>query len=68
MTMIISLLSDTLSVLTAHLYICYYISATIFRQQLSLAGSLWNLFRGMHPPPTFRIVVLMSVQGNATTY
>ncbi|KAI0718601.1 Gpi1-domain-containing protein [Cerioporus squamosus] len=46
MTMIVSLLSDTLSVLTAHLYVCYYISATVFRQQLSLAGSLWNLFRG----------------------
>lgn len=46
MTMIVSLLSDTLSVLTAHLYACYFISATIFRHQLSLAGSLWNLFRG----------------------
>ncbi|RDX42865.1 Gpi1-domain-containing protein [Lentinus brumalis] len=46
MTMIVSLLSDTLSVLTAHLYVCYYISATVFSQQLSLAGSLWNLFRG----------------------
>ncbi|OSD00521.1 Gpi1-domain-containing protein [Trametes coccinea BRFM310] len=46
MTMIVSLLSDTLSLLTAHLYACYYISATVFRHQLSLAGSLWNLFRG----------------------
>ncbi|RPD61557.1 Gpi1-domain-containing protein [Lentinus tigrinus ALCF2SS1-7] len=46
MTVIVSLLSDTLSVLTVHLYICYYISATVFKQQLSLAGSLWNLFRG----------------------
>ncbi|KAI0357672.1 Gpi1-domain-containing protein [Trametes cingulata] len=46
MTMIISLLSDVLSVLTAHLYACYFISATVFRHQLSLAGSLWNLFRG----------------------
>ncbi|KAL7284684.1 hypothetical protein ACG7TL_001986 [Trametes sanguinea] len=45
MTMIVSLLSDTLSLLTAHLYACYYISATVFRHQLSLAGSLWNLFR-----------------------
>ncbi|OJT05908.1 N-acetylglucosaminyl-phosphatidylinositol biosynthetic protein gpi1, partial [Trametes pubescens] len=46
MTMIVSLLSDTLSVLTAHLYACYFISAMVFRHQLSLAGSLWNLFRG----------------------
>ncbi|KAI1792425.1 Gpi1-domain-containing protein [Ganoderma leucocontextum] len=46
MTMIISLLSDILSLFTAHLYVCYYISATVFRHQLGLAGSLWNLFRG----------------------
>ncbi|KAI0767286.1 N-acetylglucosaminyl transferase component-domain-containing protein [Fomes fomentarius] len=46
MTMIISLLSDIFSLLTAHLYVCYYISATVFSHQLSLAGSLWNLFRG----------------------
>ncbi|KAI0672228.1 N-acetylglucosaminyl transferase component-domain-containing protein [Trametes maxima] len=46
MTMVVSLLSDTLSMLTAHLYACYVISATVFSQQLSLAGSLWNLFRG----------------------
>ena len=46
MTMIVSLLSDTLSLLTAHLYVCYYVSATVFRHQLGLAGSLWNLFRG----------------------
>ena len=46
MTMIVSLLSDTLSLFTAHLYACYIISATVFRHQLSLAGSLWNLFRG----------------------
>ncbi|KAI0705470.1 N-acetylglucosaminyl transferase component-domain-containing protein [Earliella scabrosa] len=46
MTMIVALLSDALSVLTAHLYVCYYVSATVFSHQLSLAGSLWNLFRG----------------------
>ncbi len=46
MTMIISLVSDIFSLLTAHLYVCYYISATVFSHQLSLAGSLWNLFRG----------------------
>ncbi|KAI8989047.1 N-acetylglucosaminyl transferase component-domain-containing protein [Trametes punicea] len=46
MTMIVSLLSDTLSLLTAHLYACYFISTAVFSQQLGLAGSLWNLFRG----------------------
>ena len=44
--MIVSLLSDTLSLLAAHLYVCYYVSATGFRHQLGLAGSLWNLLRG----------------------
>ncbi|KAM5536827.1 hypothetical protein V8D89_009545 [Ganoderma adspersum] len=46
MTMVVSLLSDVLSVLTAHLYVCYWIAATVFRHQLGLAGALWNLFRG----------------------
>ena len=46
MTTLVSLLSDALSLLTAHLYVCYVISATVFSHQLSLAGSLWNLFRG----------------------
>ncbi len=56
MTMIVSLLSDTLSVLTAHLYVCYYISATVFSQQLSLAGSLWNLFRGKSLRPALTLM------------
>ncbi|KZT04877.1 Gpi1-domain-containing protein [Laetiporus sulphureus 93-53] len=46
MTMIVSLLSDTLSLLTLHLNVCYLLSATAFRHELQLAGSLWNLFRG----------------------
>ncbi|KAH9925134.1 N-acetylglucosaminyl transferase component-domain-containing protein [Fomitopsis serialis] len=49
MTMIVSLLSDIIGVLTSHLYVCYVLSATAFRHQLGLAGSLWNLFRGMCP-------------------
>ena len=46
MTTAVALLSDALGLLTAHLYVCYVISATVFSHQLSLAGSLWNLFRG----------------------
>ncbi|TFY53933.1 hypothetical protein EVJ58_g9161 [Rhodofomes roseus] len=46
MTMIVSLLSDIISLLTVHVYVCYVLSATVFRQVLGLAGSLWNLFRG----------------------
>ena len=55
MTTIVSLLSDALSLLTAHLYVCYVISATVFSHQLSLAGSLWNLFRGEFPPAYYLI-------------
>jgi len=46
MTMIVSLLSDTLNLLTVHLYLCYLLVTSAFSQQLSLVGSLWNLFRG----------------------
>ena len=46
MTAAALLLSDALSLLTAHLYLCYFISATVYSNQLSLASSLWNLFRG----------------------
>ncbi|KAG8888997.1 phosphatidylinositol N-acetylglucosaminyltransferase subunit gpi1 [Tulasnella sp. 332] len=38
--------SDTLSVLTVHLYVSYMIATTIFSQQLSVLASLWRLFRG----------------------
>ncbi|KAG9318271.1 N-acetylglucosaminyl transferase component-domain-containing protein [Chiua virens] len=46
MTMTLSLSLDLISVLTAHLHACYFISSTIYRQVLLLIGSLWNLFRG----------------------
>lgn len=46
LTMSLSLVSDLLSFLTLHLYLCYLIATAIFSNQLSTAGSLWNLFRG----------------------
>ncbi|KAF8558456.1 Gpi1-domain-containing protein [Imleria badia] len=46
MTMTLSLSLDLISVLTAHLQACYFISSTIYRHVLLLIGSLWNLFRG----------------------
>jgi len=46
MTIVISLLADVLRFLTAHLSLCYYLSAIVFRLQLGLIRSLWNLFRG----------------------
>jgi phosphatidylinositol N-acetylglucosaminyltransferase subunit Q len=49
MTMILSLLSDLLSMLTGHLYLSYLIATMIFSRQLSIAHSLWNLFRGQNP-------------------
>jgi phosphatidylinositol glycan class Q protein len=47
LTMVLSLLSDLLGILTFHLYICYLIGTAIFSVQLTTAGSLYNLFRGM---------------------
>ena len=49
MTMILSLLSDLLSVLTGHLYMSYLVATVVFSRQLSVAHSLWNLFRGKVP-------------------
>lgn len=46
MAMVVSLLSDIISLFTLHLHVCYVLSATAFRHELNLAGSLWNLFRG----------------------
>lgn len=46
MTMILSLLSDLLSVLTGHLYLSYLIATVVFSRLLNVAHSLWNLFRG----------------------
>lgn len=46
LTMAISLFSDLFGLLTANIYVCYYITATIYQHQLRMAGSLWNLFRG----------------------
>ncbi|KIP02659.1 hypothetical protein PHLGIDRAFT_285224 [Phlebiopsis gigantea 11061_1 CR5-6] len=45
-TLTISLFSDLLSVTTAHVQLCYHISRLVYRQQLNIAGSLWNIFRG----------------------
>jgi len=46
MSVSISLFSDLLSVLTAHIHVCYLISMAVYHRQLEMAGSLWNLFRG----------------------
>jgi phosphatidylinositol N-acetylglucosaminyltransferase subunit Q len=46
LTLLLSFLSDALSLLTAHLYAAYLACTFVFAQMLSVAGSLWNLFRG----------------------
>ncbi|EGO03941.1 hypothetical protein SERLA73DRAFT_175640 [Serpula lacrymans var. lacrymans S7.3] len=45
-TLAISLASDLLCVLTAHMYVCYRLVAVVYYHQLQLVGSLWKLFRG----------------------
>ncbi|RDB21717.1 N-acetylglucosaminyl-phosphatidylinositol biosynthetic protein gpi1 [Hypsizygus marmoreus] len=45
-TLTISLFLDMLALLTAHIYVCYVISASVYQRMLKTAGSLWNLFRG----------------------
>lgn len=46
-TILISICADLLSIATAHLYICYLVTNTIYSRMLETAGSLWNLFRGI---------------------
>lgn len=45
-TVTLSILSDVLCLFTAHIYVGYAISASVYHYQLNAAGSLWNLFRG----------------------
>lgn len=45
-TMVLSLISDALSILTLHTYVCYLLATTVFARLLKLLGSLFNLFRG----------------------
>jgi phosphatidylinositol N-acetylglucosaminyltransferase subunit Q len=47
-TMLLSLTSDILSLFTIHLYVCYLGITAVFRLLLTIAGSMWNLFRGQH--------------------
>lgn len=46
MTIAISLILDLLALLTAHIYVGYFISNAVYERLLKTAGSLWNLFRG----------------------
>ncbi|KAG7442089.1 Gpi1-domain-containing protein [Guyanagaster necrorhizus] len=45
-TLFISLFSDLLAILTAHIYVCYFVSNAVYARLLTAAGSLWNLSRG----------------------
>ncbi|KAG8948278.1 phosphatidylinositol N-acetylglucosaminyltransferase subunit gpi1 [Tulasnella sp. 424] len=46
LTVILSIISDALSLLTVHVYCGYLVATAIFSQILSVFGSLWRLFRG----------------------
>lgn len=51
------MLSDLLSCFTFHLFVCYRASAIIYSFQLTVAGSLWNLFRGAYGPRDYSFFV-----------
>ncbi|WWC60412.1 uncharacterized protein I303_102984 [Kwoniella dejecticola CBS 10117] len=46
LTFTISFLKDSISILTAHFYLCHVIMRWIFDWQLESLSGLWNLFRG----------------------
>lgn len=60
MTLAISISSDLLSLLTAHIYMCYIISTAVYYRQLRMAGSLWNLFRGKYQSSVMNHLHLIS--------
>lgn len=53
LTMILSIISDALSLLTVHVYCGYLVATAIFSQILSVFGSLWRLFRGKSEKDSF---------------
>jgi phosphatidylinositol N-acetylglucosaminyltransferase subunit Q len=62
MTLIISMASDLLSILTSSIYVSYFCAAGIFSLQLTMAGSLFNLFRGdveAHYPSVVNLMVMI---------
>ncbi|WVQ65008.1 uncharacterized protein L199_003178 [Kwoniella botswanensis] len=46
LTLTLSLLKDTITILTSHLYLCHILMRYIFNWQLESLSGLWNLFRG----------------------
>ncbi|KAJ3558627.1 hypothetical protein NM688_g808 [Phlebia brevispora] len=45
-TMTIAAVSDLLALVIVHAHGCYFVLCVLYRNQLSVIGSLWNLFRG----------------------
>lgn len=46
LTMLLSVISDLLTITTFHLIVSYHVICAIHRVMLTTANSLWNLFRG----------------------
>lgn len=47
MTLALSATIDLIAIFTIHIYVCYFFTGLIYHQILKIAGSLFNLFRGM---------------------
>lgn len=47
MTLALSAIIDLIAIFTVHIYVCYFFTGLIYHQILKIAGSLFNLFRGM---------------------
>ncbi|OCF56521.1 hypothetical protein L486_05371 [Kwoniella mangroviensis CBS 10435] len=46
LTLTLSLLNDTITILTSHFHLCHLLMRYIFNWQLESLSGLWNLFRG----------------------
>ena len=47
-TLALSAIMDLIAISTIHIYVCYFFTGLIYHQMLKIAGSLFNLFRGMY--------------------
>lgn len=47
LTLALSAIIDLIAIFTVHIYVCYFFTGLIYHQILKIAGSLFNLFRGM---------------------
>src|SRR5690606_33201407 len=66
-TMILSMMSDLLSLVTVHIWIFYSVAARLYHWQVEVLWSLFNLFRGRRRLGAKAAALLIPAQASDTT-